>query len=75
MQTDSMTTHNKIVCTVMTADCLPVLLTNTDGTQVAAVHAGWRGLADGILENAVNKFTKPSQVMAWIGPAIGAKSI
>ena len=70
----SMTTHNKIVCTVMTADCLPVLLTNTDGTQVAAVHAGWRGLADGILENAVNKFTKPSQVMAWIGPAIGAKA-
>ena len=67
----SITSHNKIVCAVMTADCLPVLLTNTDGTQVAAVHAGWRGLADGILENAVQKFTKPSQVMAWLGPAIG----
>lgn len=67
----SITSHNKIVCAVMTADCLPVLLTNTDGTQVAAVHAGWRGLADGILENAVQQFTKPSQVMAWLGPAIG----
>ncbi|WP_417883999.1 peptidoglycan editing factor PgeF [Vibrio rumoiensis] len=67
----SVTSHNKIVCAVMTADCLPVLLTNTDGTQVAAVHAGWRGLSDGILENAVQRFTKPSQVMAWLGPAIG----
>ncbi|OEF22560.1 peptidoglycan editing factor PgeF [Vibrio rumoiensis] len=70
----AITTHKKIVCTVMTADCLPVLLTNTDGTQVAAVHAGWRGLADGILENAVQQFTKPSQVMAWIGPAIGSNA-
>ncbi|MFV0573912.1 MAG: peptidoglycan editing factor PgeF [Vibrio sp.] len=70
----STTKHKKIVCCVMTADCLPVLLTNTDGTQVAAVHAGWRGLVDGILEKAVQQFSKPSQVMAWIGPAIGANS-
>lgn len=70
----SITTYKNVVCAVMTADCLPILLTNTDGTQVAAVHAGWRGLADGILENALQKFTKPSQVMAWIGPAIGEKA-
>ncbi len=70
----SSTRHNKIVCVVMTADCLPILLTNTGGTHVAAVHAGWRGLADGILENAIQQFDKPSQVMAWIGPAIGTQA-
>lgn len=61
-----------IVCCAMTADCLPVLLTNMDGSQVAAVHAGWRGLADGIIENAVSKFD--SSLMAWIGPAIGTRA-
>ncbi|USD41707.1 peptidoglycan editing factor PgeF [Vibrio sp. SCSIO 43135] len=59
-----------IVCSAMTADCLPVLLTNTQGTQVAAVHAGWRGLAGGIVENAVKMFD--GEVMAWLGPAIGS---
>jgi YfiH family protein len=58
-------------CVVMTADCLPVLLCNTSGTQVAAVHAGWKGLANGILGNAVAQFLDPSQVMVWFGPAIG----
>jgi copper oxidase (laccase) domain-containing protein len=53
----------------MTADCLPVLLTDSQGTQVAAVHAGWRGLADGILEEALSHFS--GNVMAWLGPAIG----
>ncbi|WGW00961.1 peptidoglycan editing factor PgeF [Vibrio sp. YMD68] len=61
--------HN-VVCSAMAADCLPVLLTNTSGTQVAAVHAGWRGLAGGIIENAVNQFD--GDVIAWLGPAIGA---
>ncbi|RTZ15091.1 peptidoglycan editing factor PgeF [Vibrio aquaticus] len=61
-----------VVCSAMTADCLPVLLTNVDGTQVAAVHAGWRGLANGIVENAVKKFD--GEVMAWIGPAIGQEA-
>lgn len=61
-----------VVCSAMTADCLPVLLTNTAGTQVAAVHAGWRGLAGGIVENAVSKFD--GEVIAWIGPAIGAQA-
>ncbi|MDC5838316.1 peptidoglycan editing factor PgeF [Vibrio europaeus] len=64
------TTTTNVVCSAMTADCLPVLLTNVQGTQVAAVHAGWRGLASGIVENAVEKFD--GEVMAWIGPAIGA---
>ncbi|TKF23276.1 peptidoglycan editing factor PgeF [Vibrio genomosp. F6] len=63
------TQQPNVVCSAMTADCLPVLLTNTQGSQVAAVHAGWRGLANGILENAVEKFD--GEVIAWLGPAIG----
>ncbi|GAA6135871.1 peptidoglycan editing factor PgeF [Oceaniserpentilla sp. 4NH20-0058] len=59
------------VCTVMTADCLPVLFCNAQGTQVAAAHAGWRGLLDGILEQTVARFEQASSVMAWLGPAIG----
>lgn len=66
----SITSTQGVVCCVMTADCLPVLLTDIEGSKVAAVHAGWRGLADGILENAVKQFDKP--VLAWLGPAIGA---
>ncbi|MGF1910466.1 peptidoglycan editing factor PgeF [Vibrio kasasachensis] len=63
------TSQTGIVCSAMTADCLPVLLTNTQGNQVAAVHAGWRGLANGIVENAVKMFD--GEVIAWLGPAIG----
>lgn len=60
------------VCAVLTADCLPVLLTNTGGTEVAAVHAGWRGLAAGILENTVNCMrSQAPEILAWIGPGIG----
>lgn len=59
------------VCTVMTADCLPVLFTNLAGTKVAAAHAGWRGLADGVLENTARSMAEPmSHLMAWLGPAI-----
>jgi hypothetical protein len=58
----------------MTADCLPVLLCDVTGTQVAAVHAGWQGLANGIIGKAVAQFDVPSQVMAWLGPAIGPKA-
>lgn len=56
------------VCTVMTADCVPVLFCNRQGTQVAAAHAGWRGLLNGVLENTLAKMD--GEVMAWIGPAI-----
>ncbi len=67
----SFTAQPETVCVVMTADCLPVLLCNLAGTQVAAVHCGWRGLAAGILENALALFDPGSPVMAWLGPAIG----
>ncbi|PJG83588.1 peptidoglycan editing factor PgeF [Caviibacterium pharyngocola] len=60
------------VCLVMTADCLPVLLSNAQGNEVAAAHAGWRGLCDGILEQTVQCFHSPrEEIVAWLGPAIG----
>lgn len=59
-----------IVATVMTADCLPLLLCDTAGTQVAAVHAGWRGLCDGIIEATLRTFTPGAAVLAYLGPAI-----
>ena len=60
------------VCAVMTADCLPVLLCDRGGGAVAAVHAGWRGLAAGVLEQGVAALgVSPSEVLAWLGPAIG----
>jgi YfiH family protein len=79
--------HSGVACTVMVADCLPVLLTDTRGSFVAALHAGWRGLAgtgamggDGVLE-AFFKQKKPvapagqaqaaTEIIAWLGPAIG----
>jgi YfiH family protein len=59
------------VCAVMVADCLPVLLTTDDGKEIAAAHAGWRGLAAGVLENTVSSFrTPPQRLLAWLGPAI-----
>ncbi len=63
------------VCAVLTADCLPVLFCNKTGTKVAAAHAGWRGLAAGILESTVLAMdSAPSQLMAWMGPAIGPQA-
>tara|TARA_A100000164_G_C21824609_1_gene732196 strand:+ start:231 stop:995 length:765 start_codon:yes stop_codon:yes gene_type:complete len=60
------------VCLVMTADCVPILLCNRRGDQVAAVHAGWKGLSRGIISCAVSLFRDPSQVLVYLGPAIGA---
>jgi len=68
------TSMTNLACIVMTADCLPVLLCNLEGTKVAAIHAGWRGLANGILNDAVNRFSHPQQVIAWLGPAISQKN-
>lgn len=59
-------------CAVMTADCLPVLLCDEDGTAVAAVHCGWRSLAGGVLENTLAAMAvPPAQIMAYLGAAIG----
>lgn len=65
-----------VVCAVLTADCLPVLLAAGDGSAVAAAHAGWRGLAGGVLEAAVAALTARASVppLAWLGPAIGPEA-
>ncbi len=71
----SITRQEKLACAVLTADCLPVLFTDHSGTVVAAAHAGWRGLAAGILENTVHKMSVPMpEILAWMGPAIGPKN-
>ncbi len=67
----SWTDQPDAVLAVMTADCLPVLISDAAGTAVAAVHAGWRGLAAGILENTLAQFDTNASLHAWLGPAIG----
>lgn len=63
------------VCAVLTADCLPILCCSDDGKEIAAVHAGWRGLADGVLQNALANFKTPAaNIRIWIGPSIGASA-
>ncbi|MCC6207250.1 MAG: peptidoglycan editing factor PgeF [Gammaproteobacteria bacterium] len=65
----SVARYPDLVCAVLTADCLPVLLCARDGGAVAAVHAGWRGLAAGVIETAAGEIGSPC--IAWLGPAIG----
>jgi YfiH family protein len=71
-------TQPGVACTVMVADCLPVLFTDTAGTVVAAAHAGWRGLAAGVLESCLERMARhrPSdaEVLAWLGPCIGPQA-
>jgi YfiH family protein len=70
------TDRQGVACTIMVADCLPVLLTDTQGRAVAAAHAGWRGLASGVLESAFDNFIRlamaqGSDTLVWLGPCIG----
>lgn len=73
----AVSTRRGTVCAVLTADCLPVLLAATDGSAVAAAHAGWRGLAGGVLEAAVAalraRMAPGIGLVSWIGPAISAR--
>jgi len=63
------------ICAVMTADCLPLLFCNRKGNKVAAAHAGWRGLADGVIENTVASLSEaPHRILVWLGPAIGPQA-
>jgi len=64
--------QKNVVSAVLTADCLPVLFCSLQGNEIAAAHAGWRGLCHGILGNTISHFKcQPAQIMAWLGPAIG----
>lgn len=67
----AITRASKRVLSIMTADCLPILLSNEEGSEIAAIHAGWRGLAYGILENTLLKMESEHKALhAWIGPGI-----
>ena len=68
----SFTDQPGVVCAVMTADCLPLLVCSVDGSEIAAIHAGWRGLLDGIITNTINALQN-RDVLVWLGPAIGSK--
>jgi YfiH family protein len=66
------TRAHRVVCAVQVADCLPVLLADRAGTVVAVAHAGWRGLASGVIERTIAAMRAPAEALvAWLGPAIG----
>jgi YfiH family protein len=65
----------KAVCAVLTADCLPLLLCDDQGTVVAAAHAGWRGLCAGVIEQTLRAMDRPpAALLAYLGPAIGPRA-
>jgi len=66
----SYTAEAGVVCAVMTADCLPLLVCAADGSQVAAIHAGWRGLLAGVVANTLSAM-QDNELLVWLGPAIG----
>lgn len=68
----AMTTQPGKVCVVMTADCLPLLITDQQGSCVAAIHAGWRGLANGVIAQTIKQIpVAVAELLVWLGPAIG----
>jgi len=68
----SFTQQSQKVCVVLTADCLPLLIVNDEATEVAAIHAGWRGLKDGIITKTISRMqSKPTSLNVYLGPAIG----
>ena len=82
------TTEKKLACTIMVADCLPVLFTDVNGSFVAAAHAGWRGLADGVLNQTMSAILEQkidtagvlhayvaTNIIVWLGPCIGIKAL
>ncbi len=69
----SYTDEANVVLAVLSADCLPILMCNKSGTELAAVHAGWRGLAAGVIENTLSKFKSArDDILIWLGPAAGS---
>ena len=69
----SYTTKKNRVCVVTTADCVPILFCNNEGTKIAAIHAGWKGICMGIINNTIKIFDCPESVFVWIGPCISKK--
>ncbi len=66
---------NGVVCAILTADCLPIFVCDREGGEVALLHAGWRGLAAGVIEAGLQQFRAPApELVVWLGPAIGAKA-
>ena len=71
----SYTSEHGVVCVALTADCLPILLCNQQGTQVAAIHAGWKGLQTGVIASTCEALSgSGEQWLAWLGPGISAKA-
>ena len=69
------TAQSGIVLAILTADCLPVLICADDGAEIAAIHAGWRGLAGGVFESCISRLlTARERLLVWLGPAIGVAS-
>ncbi len=64
------TRHPRVICSIRTADCMPLLITDEEGSFVAAIHAGWRGLSSGIIENTLKKINAKGKIIVWIGPHI-----